>query len=187
MTPCLRLGASASVAVVFVLGGTGLAGLCTDFGGGLAALRELSRGHEERQRLDRQSRALIDRNKGKERVVGQVLARRLTLLQAAAEFRRLHEETREDADPVCLGWGEDLSDEALCCNVLTWVDGEGADDPRRASVLPALKAEFAAHFHHAPPVAFRTETRVGPPAGGAPADPETIETCSPAAGLARCR
>ncbi len=168
MTPFLRLGASASVAVVLVLGGTGLAGLCTGFDGGLGALRDLARNDEQRERLRRQSRALLERNKGKERVVEQVLARRLTLLQAAAEFRRLHEETRADADPVCLGWGEDLSDEALCCNVLVWADGHAAsaDDPRRESVLSALKAEFVAHFRHPPPVAFWTENEAESPAGG---------------------
>jgi hypothetical protein len=157
MPPFLRLSVSAVFAVLLVLGGAGVTYSCFDYDCGLASLRQLERSREEGERLERRVQAASERNTGKLEVVERVLARRLTLLQAASEFRQIHERTRTDYDPLCKGWSEDLSDEAMCSLVLAWIEGTPTVEAAQlAAVLADLRKEFVAHFHHAP------ASRLGP-------------------------
>jgi hypothetical protein len=79
------------------------------------------------------------------------LSRRQNLLEAAAAFRRLHEETWDDINGFGELPGEDLSDPAMCRCVLVWVRSEvnhltaGAAD-----VLTELEAEFVRLFGQPP-------------------------------------
>jgi hypothetical protein len=151
MTILLRLGTSLFLVVFLLFGGAVLARCCLGIDCGPEALSALARAQDDQERLDRRMRVHQERNTAKLRITQDVLARRLTLLQAADAFRRVHEETRHDFDPLGKGWAEDLSDETMCFSVLCWTQGAASDDPDRLAVLCDLHTTFVAHFRHAPP------------------------------------
>jgi hypothetical protein len=148
MTIVLRACASLAAAVLVLLGAAAAArGLGFEFG--LGDVVEVARQKELAQDLERRTRTVRARNEGKQRVTAQVIEGRLTLLQAAAEFRRLQERLRAEGGGDDMGL-DDLSDEGLSVNVLLWARAELTNDPRRDVRLGELEGEFAARFRHAP-------------------------------------
>src|SRR5262249_39103567 len=142
----------------------GLCGLarCVGLDPGLNQAVLLVRETQRGEALRRRCRGVAERTAGKQHVVDEVFERRLTLLAAAAAFRRLHEATAEAGLPPepC---ADDLSEEGLCRNVLVWVRANLNGDPRREAVLRDLEAQFVDRFHHAPPPEDTPEA--GPSAG----------------------
>src|SRR5579884_3263284 len=147
---CLSL--SSAVAVVC---GLAFVGRAVGIDLGLDDLAALAREQARGERLARRSQALVERNQGKRRVTALLLAGRLTLAQAAEEFRRLNEQLRADG---CDSDLDDLAEESLCRNALLWVRAEvpNGNDPAAADVLRDLEGQYVARFGH--PVAY-TETR----------------------------
>jgi hypothetical protein len=113
-------------------------------------LAYVERERERGDRLDQRNQALQRLGLDKGHVVREVIARRLTLPEAAAAFRRLDADIRHEAGPGAGPGLEDFSDDAVCELVLDWVRIELRDDPRCDAVLGELEAEFAARFGHAP-------------------------------------
>src|SRR5262245_31979133 len=113
MTTSLRLGLLAALTGLLLFGVLVLGRVLFGLDLGLTALAELSRVKERGRGLDRTNRALQLRIASKLRVTDEVAAGRLTLRQAAALFRRIHEETWDEFN--CLGEKslEDLSDRVL--------------------------------------------------------------------------
>src|SRR5205809_6374479 len=97
-----------AIAAALLCGAAGLARLCLGLDLGQGDLAQLCREQERSAALLRRDRAMQERIAAKEAVIGQVFGRRLTLLQAAAEFRRVHERLPPQGQP------DDPSDEALC-------------------------------------------------------------------------
>src|SRR5262249_45176665 len=98
MTMLTRFCASLAAAGVMLVGVGALArlaGVEIDRGAWIRLARE----NKRKEVLERQSRALAERNEGKQRIASQVVERRLTLLEAAAEFRRLNEQAPADDLP----------------------------------------------------------------------------------------
>jgi hypothetical protein len=145
----IRLGASLSAAAALLLGAGGLARCWFGYDCGADALAGLSQERERRHRLDRVSQALVERNRAKEEVISELLAGRLTLVEAAAAFRRIHERTRDETGCYAEADPADLSDEGLCRNVLCWARMGLADSPRREEVLDRLNRDFEALFPQA--------------------------------------
>jgi Tfp pilus assembly protein PilN len=91
MTTVTRLAVSLLAALSLLLGVGVLAHWCMGFDFGLKSLSSLAEENERRAALTRQTQAMATRNKEKQRVVERVVARQVTLAQAIAEFRRIHE------------------------------------------------------------------------------------------------
>jgi hypothetical protein len=98
------------------------------------------------EELERRRQLLLRRYVAKEQAVRELLAGRLTLLQAAARFR-----DAEAAVPV--GWGPPCTDSGptkgkrLCWDVITWARGWLAENqPAQATeVITRLEAELQQH------------------------------------------
>src|SRR5579884_442251 len=166
MTLPLRLGMSLCASVL-VLGGVVGAARCLGVAVGLDDLGRIRHESERREALTRRNRHLIERNTGKHRITEEVFARRLSLLQAAEAFRRLEVATAEEAPPSAARC-DDLSEEALCRNVLTWVRANLSAHPGQAAVLRDLEAEFAVRFRHAPDEVTHDNASLHLPSGVAP-------------------
>jgi hypothetical protein len=146
MTACLRLGFLTVLAGVLLCVGLALARPLFGWDGGLDALVELTNSKQRERKLDRANRAVQERNAGKQRVFKEVTARRLTLHQAAAGFRRIHEETWAEINCFDEKAPEDLSDRAMCRAVLTWVRGNPVGQPDDVPLLRELEAEYVRLF-----------------------------------------
>jgi hypothetical protein len=144
-TPARALALSA-LALALLCGAAALARLCLGLDLGQGDLAWLCRERERSAALRRRDGVMQERVAAKEAVIGQVLGRRLTLLQAAAAFRRVHERFPPEGPP------DDPSDEeGLCRQVLRWVETGTLTDPGRdPAVLAELEAEFADRFGHPP-------------------------------------
>src|SRR5262249_19571863 len=120
MTLLYRLGLTLGLSVLFLGGLCGLA-RCAGLDLGLDDVARLAREKERGADLERRCRNMAARTTGKQQVTDEVIARRLTLLEAADAFRRVDESTDADtpADPSPVP--DDLSDEGVCENVLVWV------------------------------------------------------------------
>jgi hypothetical protein len=117
-----------------------------DFGDLPALYRRLEESHRRREELDHRREVLLRRIAAKEQVVAELVAGRLTLLQAAARFRDLKEEPPDMADPP--GYPCGCSEgERLCREVMAWADGWLAERaPQRAAAVAArLEAELRRH------------------------------------------
>jgi hypothetical protein len=142
-----RLAVLPALAAALLCGAVALARLGLNLDLGQDDLTDLYRQREQSAELRRRDRAMLERVAAKESVVGQVFARRLTLAQAAAEFRRIHERFPCEID----GWSDDPSDEGLCRLVLDWVRNEvRLGRWRDPAVLADLEAEFVRRFGHPP-------------------------------------
>jgi hypothetical protein len=143
-TPARALALFA-VAAALLCGAAALARLCLGLDLGQGDLAQLCRDQERSAALLRRDRALQERIAAKDIVIGRVLGRRLTLLQAAAAFRRIHERFPPEGPP------DDPSEEGLCRQVLGWVRTAVLTDPGRdPAVLADLEAEYADRFGHPP-------------------------------------
>jgi hypothetical protein len=149
-----RLLVPSVCALALLAGAAGVAHCLFDDVFGLKSLGRLLREQERDENIRAADRAALARNGAKEQVIHEVLARRLTLLEAAAAFRRIHQETWDDLRRAGLRSPEDLSDEAMCGNVLYWIKGSlvppvgpNAD----AAFLAEMEDEYVRRFGHAPP------------------------------------
>jgi hypothetical protein len=146
MTLLYRLGLALGLSVLFLCGLARCAGIDL----GLDDVARLAREKERGAALERRCRNMAARTTGKQQVTDQVIARRLTLLEAADAFRRIDEAADADAPADASPVPEDRSDEGLCENVLVWVAAALNNDRRDAAVLRDLEAQFVARFHHPP-------------------------------------
>jgi hypothetical protein len=143
-TPARALALSA-LAAALLCGAAVLARFCLGLDPGQGDLAQLCREQERSAALRRRDRAIQERIAAKEVVIEQVFARRLTLSQAAAEFRRVHERFPPEGPP------DDPPEEGLCRQVLKWVRTRILTDPGcDPAVLAELEAEYADRFGHPP-------------------------------------
>jgi hypothetical protein len=115
----------------------------------LAEARRVLR--EERERslgMDRKSEVIRRRIAAKERITDQLLAGRLTLLQAGALFRRLNEGPGGRQAVGLLAWPGESDGEKVCRQVIGWLHSRlqqsspsQADEARRR-----LEGELAEHI-----------------------------------------
>jgi hypothetical protein len=149
MRPLLRISARALVATALLLGGSlsAAAGLAV-FHLGLDDLGRLVAEERRRDELDARMRALQECHDGKCLVVEELLDGRLSLREAVAAFRRLHEAAGDDLRRPLPVVGGATVEESLARSVLFWAEGAQRDRPtaERAAVLRRLKAEFAEAF-----------------------------------------
>jgi hypothetical protein len=89
---------------------------------------------------------------GKKRVMEEVMAGRIGLLEAAAEFRDLHAPLEDGYDPV-FGTYRPLHDEEVCQNVLELVRSR-LGGAKRTPVLSRLEKEYREEFREEPPAAW---------------------------------
>src|SRR5437763_17078666 len=80
-----------AIAAALLCGAAVLARLCLGLDVGQGDLAQLCREQERSAALLRRDRVMQERITAKEAVIGRVFARRLTLCQVAAEFRRVNE------------------------------------------------------------------------------------------------
>jgi hypothetical protein len=109
----------------------------------LALAREANRD----EALEKRSRALGRILDGKRQLVAELAAGRLTLAEAARQFRDLNvqfDDGNLSAHQVATG------EEELCRRVLTWAESMLQGRPEQARVLSRLRAEFRARFGHDP-------------------------------------
>jgi hypothetical protein len=146
MATLCRCGLLAALACVLLCGGLTVARSLFGCGCSPADVVELCRLQERDRKLDRANRAAQERYARKRDVLADVLARRLTLLQAAGAFRRIHEETWEEFNCFDEKQVEDRSDRAMCRLVIAWVRSELLDTHGDTSLLWELEAEFVRMF-----------------------------------------
>ena len=117
---------------------TGLGIACASWFGAprFREIREVGRylleQYERTERLRLHQEATLLCYEGKKRVTEEVMAGRLGLLEAAAEFRRLHTPLEDGYDPVVGVSHRHVNEKYLCWNVLAWVRDLGS----LADVLP---------------------------------------------------
>jgi hypothetical protein len=142
--------------------GTFLTGLLAAYPEGAVALGvdfwnlpELQRRCEESQRhraeLDERTQPLMRRLQEKSRVSRELAAGRLTLLQAAVQFRDLNAQGRPNPVPLRARFAGSTEAERVCRQVILWtyeevemVDAERAER-LRASLEEELRQELARH------------------------------------------
>jgi hypothetical protein len=150
MHSVLRLSLWAAAAAVFAT----LSGICV-------SVRGESLGHEAvvlLNELDHSAaletewstnRSLQERTA---EVADELLAGRLSLTEAADALHEAEVDRHGDFRLVLHAYPHLPEDEAAYCHALLWARRQLARSPARAAdVLPRLRAEFAARFHHPPP------------------------------------
>jgi hypothetical protein len=103
--------------------------------------------------LEQKCRALLRRQKRKHRVVQAVLARQVTLLEAAAYFRALNHQPPDFASDIFRAIRPgDSDDERHCHEVIHWVYlALRGSDPCQAEAMRArLSAELGDHLRRGP-------------------------------------
>jgi hypothetical protein len=149
MHSVLRLSLWAAAAAVFAT----LSGLCV-------SVRGESLGHEAVLLLNEldhsaalESEATTNRSlqERKGEVADELIAGRLSLAEAADALHEIEVGHHGDFRLVRHAYRGLPEDEAACCHALLWARRQLTHDPARAAdVLPRLRAEFAARFHHLP-------------------------------------
>jgi hypothetical protein len=134
------------LASLFCLMPQALSPLGLDFGDLPAQYRRMDELRQRGEELDRNREALLRRIEAKEAVVAELVAGRLTLLQAAARFRALKGDPPGVAELFPPEWGRSEG-ERLCREVMVWVNGWLAERaPERAAAVAArLEAELRQH------------------------------------------
>jgi hypothetical protein len=116
--------------------------------GDLATLVREARREEAMARRIASTRRLSD---GKHGVVNEAIAGRITLRQAAEQFRQLNAQADDGNDDLVGPYWVVSGEERLCRNVLVWVRAELYHHPDRAAgVLARLGAEYRERFGHGP-------------------------------------
>ena len=140
--PRLVLGAVASVALVVIFGVFGPWWFGSDRS--LASVasrlyREMQRGQALSSRDEAVRRCL----EAKTRVTAEVVAGRLTLLEAAAAFRQCNETVKDGNDAWAGVYRAPGDEEAVCRNVIVWAALATRRDPQRqAAVVRRLEEEL---------------------------------------------
>ncbi len=150
MHSVLRLSLWAAAAAVFAA-----------LSGAVVSVRGESLGHEvlvllaELDRatdLDAEVAANHSLKREKWELTDELIAGRLSLADAADAFRTVEAAYHGDFRLVQCAYRGLPEDEAACCHALYWARLRLRHDPTRAAeVLPRLRAEFEARFHHPPP------------------------------------
>ena len=83
---------------------------------------------DQGRRLDTRLAVHLNRQEAKRRVAGELVAGRLTLLEAAARFRDLNAAEPTLVEGTCLTWGGRPYEECLCRSVLKYVRTGGHHD-----------------------------------------------------------
>jgi hypothetical protein len=99
-----------------------------------AKLKEEGRWHDQLEALDA---AVKQRIAVKDLIIADVLAHRTSLIEAAAEFRRLNADEPKYMDVLRESFPSRSDEECLCRNVLAYVSMSGRRQPER------IKAEVA--------------------------------------------
>ena len=106
-----------------------------DFGRLLQDVRILYNATEVRPKLEAQRIRLLHAITEKDRIAGEIVSRRLPLLEAARRFRALKQDA--GAWDTALGLERGASrDERLCRHVIHWTEavlGEGSEEARRVA------------------------------------------------------
>jgi hypothetical protein len=83
----------------------------------------------------------------RQRVTEDVLAGRLTLLEAAACFRAINQQRPNHlALPLATLYPGATEEERLCWLVIWFIEGPSMNDPDRAALVDCLKAELEEHL-----------------------------------------
>jgi hypothetical protein len=98
----------------------------------------------------RRKKVILLKQERQARVMQGLRARRLTLLQAALEFRRIEEQTRTDSSGTPPGPPREPLEQALCREILDRIRAEVRDGAGDAALLAELEAEFVRLFGQTP-------------------------------------
>ncbi len=117
-----------------------------------ALARELLREQWRHEALDRRDELARRCNEAKSAVVAELAAGRLTLAEAAIQFKQIQETMADDGVDAVLGpWQKPDGDQGVYLCVLSWCAAYLREDPTRSSVvLPRLEQEYRQRFHTAP-------------------------------------
>jgi hypothetical protein len=115
-----------------------LSRLGRDFGELAALQRRLDESARRDEELDGHREVYLRRIVVKEQAVGELLAGRLTLPQAAARFRDVEEALPVTWGPPCCAASGSAEGERWCREVMAWVQTQHGED------LPALAARLEA-------------------------------------------
>jgi hypothetical protein len=96
--------------------------------------------------LEQHRQLTMWRTREQQRIVGELLARRCTLLQAAAQFRGLYRGDPVLAQVLRTAYPEGSDDERVCRWVLTYTRPDTEDRPDGAEIMARLEAEFQEHL-----------------------------------------
>ncbi len=142
MSSLLRLSALLTVCLAVLGGALAVSQRILGIDAGLNDLAVLARETRRRDELEEENERVRQREEARKQAVEAIVDRRLHLLDAAAEFRRI-DLALPDSRP-------DLSEEERCRQVLIWVRLELPDHrEEKASVLSRLQTEYEVQFHHA--------------------------------------
>jgi hypothetical protein len=143
------------IASILLFTGLGLACASWVVGPRMQDIRDVSRllleQYERTEALRLRRELTMQCFEGKKRVTEEVVAGRLGLREAAAQFRDLHAPLEDGYDPVSGITGVPVSEKFLCGNVLARVRGRLQHSPGPdGAVLGRLENEYREHFHEEP-------------------------------------
>jgi hypothetical protein len=108
----------------------------------LVWLQKWSDAERRQEELKARGAPVFHRTTEKNRIVVELIARRLTLREAAQQFRELDEEVSQVQPEVPRAPASD-GDEAACRNVITWVRSQLSANPKEADwVVMQLEREM---------------------------------------------
>src|SRR5262249_23603605 len=107
------------------------------------ALRAIESSRDVKQDLERRNAAVIDRITAKDQVADEVIAGRLTLVEAAARFRDLNAVPPDHPDPYRTTYPGGSDREKLCRQVISWVaSATGRAQAEARALVACLEAEL---------------------------------------------
>jgi hypothetical protein len=101
--------------------------------------------------LEDKSAALHKANEIKQDVARAVLAGRMTLAEAVACYRDIHEHLPLAWETIRKHYPGDTDEERWCRNVLSWVQSEAGDQPDQLEALARLEAESRHYLEETSP------------------------------------
>jgi hypothetical protein len=141
MSSLLRLSALLTVCLAALGGALAVSQRVLGIDAGFHDLAVLARETRRRDDLEEENERVRQREEARKQAVEAIVDRRLHLMDAAAEFRRID---------LALPYSRPYpSEEEQCRQVLIWVRLELPDQrEEKASVLSRLQTEYEVHFHH---------------------------------------
>ncbi|HEY7423839.1 MAG TPA: hypothetical protein VH682_06290 [Gemmataceae bacterium] len=123
-------------------------------------LRILVSEEQRRSVLEEEGSAVLLRIQDRQEIAARVIARRMTLQEAAVCFRSLNAEQSKLREEMFLaGFPGACEEERLCRQVIAWVSNALLDDPARRTVEVArLEAEVNRRFSHEDKSSFASES-----------------------------
>lgn len=145
----VRIGASAVVAAALAAGLSGLAGPWLGEDMNVAELGRWMLRESRRTEAISALRETVDvARTRKNAVVDEVLAGRLTLVEAAVKFREA-DEAIEHVDPeTAVGYSTPETEEGVCAQVVVWVRAESERLPpaERQRIIRSIEQQFEDRF-----------------------------------------